>query len=66
MSRDMIKSHWPRLSGKLRAKWGKLTYDDVSFTEGDRAYLVGRLEARYALKREAAELQVAQFERLMF
>jgi uncharacterized protein YjbJ (UPF0337 family) len=65
MSRDVIKSHWPRLQGKLRSKWSKLTYDDVNFADGDRAYLVGRLKERYGLVAAQAELKVAQFERML-
>ncbi|MDR3389801.1 MAG: CsbD family protein [Rudaea sp.] len=66
MSRDVIKSQWTRLQGKLRSRWSKLTYDDVSFGEGDRLYLTGRLQERYGLSTSAAQLQVAQFERLLF
>jgi len=65
MSRDIIKSQWTRLQGKLRAKFSRLTLDDVSFGEGDRAYLIGRLKERYGLTSEAAQLKVAQFERLL-
>ncbi|HSE11034.1 MAG TPA: CsbD family protein [Rudaea sp.] len=65
MSRDVIKSQWPRLQGKLRAKWTKLTYEDVLFGEGDRVYLVGRLRERYGLDDAAAQKQVAAFERLL-
>jgi len=65
MSRDVIKSHWPRLQGKLRSKFSKLTYDDVSFADGDRAYLVGRLKERYGFTAVQAELKVAQFQRLL-
>jgi uncharacterized protein YjbJ (UPF0337 family) len=65
MVRDVIKSHWPRLQGKLRSKWNRLTYEDVSFTEGDRDYLVGRLRERYGLDEAAAKTKVAQFERML-
>lgn len=65
MSRDVIKSQWPRLSGKLRAKWGRLTFDDVSFADGDRDYLVGALQKRYAINKDTAQRQVAQFERMV-
>ncbi|MEP6939586.1 MAG: CsbD family protein [Rudaea sp.] len=65
MSRDLIKSHWPRLSGKLRAKWGKLTYDDLGNSDGDRDYLIARLQERYGLDKTAATLKVTQFERLL-
>jgi len=65
MSRDVIKSHWPRLQGKLRAKWTKLTWEDVSFGEGDRTYLIGRLKDRYSLDEATATMRVAAFERLL-
>jgi len=65
MSRDMIKSQWTRLQGKLRSRFSRLTHDDVSFGEGDRAYLIGKLRERYGLTSEAAQLKVAQFERLL-
>ena len=66
MSRDVIKSQWTRLQGKLRAKWSKLTYEDVSFGEGDRAYLTGRLKERYGLSTNAAQHLVANFERMLY
>ena len=65
MSRDVIKSHWPRLQGKLRANWTKLTIEDVSFTEGDRAYLIGRLRERYGFDAATAATKVTHFERLL-
>jgi uncharacterized protein YjbJ (UPF0337 family) len=66
MSRDAIKSAWPRLQGKLRAKWSKLTYADVSFGEGDRVYLIATLKERYGLNAVTVERQVAKFERQIF
>ena len=65
MSRDVIKSLWPRLSGKLRAKWGRLTYEDVSYADGNRDYLVDMLQKRYAITKDVASRQVTQFERLV-
>jgi uncharacterized protein YjbJ (UPF0337 family) len=53
------------LSGKLRAKWSKLTYEDVIYTEGDRAYLIGRLRERYGVDQATAATKVTQFERLL-
>jgi uncharacterized protein YjbJ (UPF0337 family) len=65
MSRDVIKSLWPRLQGKLRAKWSKLTYEDVMFSEGDRDYLLGKLKERYRISTDVAQRQISQFERLI-
>jgi len=53
------------LQGKLRAKWTKLTWEDVSFGEGDRTYLIGRLKDRYSLDDATAAMRVAAFERLL-
>jgi hypothetical protein len=53
------------LQGKLRAKWTKLTWEDVSFGEGDRTYLIGRLKDRYSLDDATATMRVAAFERLL-
>jgi uncharacterized protein YjbJ (UPF0337 family) len=66
MSRDVIKSQWTRLPGKLRSKWGKLTYEDVNCAEGDRDYLSGKLQERYGIPKAEAQLLVQKFERLMF
>ena len=65
MSRDVIKSQWPRLQGKLRASWSRLTYEDVSFADGDRDYLIARLRERYGFTEVTATTKVAQFERLL-
>ena len=65
MSRDVIKSHWPRLQGKLRSKWSKLSYEDVSYAEGDRLYLIGRLRERYGFDEKSATVTVGAFERLL-
>jgi uncharacterized protein YjbJ (UPF0337 family) len=65
MSGDVIKSHWTRLSVKLRSNWGKLTRADVNFAEGDRDYLVGMLQKRYGFQKDMALRQVTQFERFV-
>jgi uncharacterized protein YjbJ (UPF0337 family) len=65
MSRDVIKSQWTRLPGKLRASWSRLSLDDVNFTEGDRPYLIGRLRERYGFDEATAKAKVAHFERML-
>ena len=65
MSRDVIKSHWARLSVKMRSNWGKLTHADVNYAEGDREYLIGMLQKRYGFQKEMAQRQVKQFERFV-
>ncbi|AYQ42453.1 CsbD-like protein [Burkholderia aenigmatica] len=63
MSEDKIKGQWKQLSGKLKAKWGKLTDDDLAVAEGNREYLAGKIQERYGIARDAAEKQLKEFDR---
>lgn len=61
MNEDTIKGKWKQLSGKIQAKWGKLTNDDIDVAEGNTEYLVGKIQERYGIAREEAEKQVRDF-----
>ncbi len=54
---------WDLFKHKVRAKWGKLTDDDLTQIDGSRKQLVERLEFRYGWKTAHAEEVVRQFER---
>lgn len=55
MNDDTVRGKWKQLSGKIMEKWGKLTDDDLKRSEGNREYLVGRLQEHYGLAKESAE-----------
>lgn len=61
MNEDRIKGQWKQLSGRLKARWGKLTNDDVQVGDGNVEYLVGRLQERYGIAKEAAMKEVKAF-----
>ena len=61
MNEDKIKGQWKQLSGSLKAKWGKLTDDDLKVAEGNSEYLAGRIQERYGVARDEAEKQVNEF-----
>ncbi len=63
MNRDTIKGHWKQLKGKAKQQWGKLTDDDLDVAEGNRDYLIGRVQAKYGVARDEAARQVKDFER---
>lgn len=63
MSRDIVKSRWAQLRGKLKRTWSKLTDDDLDYFGAHREYLVGKLQERYRISKEKAEGQVKEFER---
>jgi uncharacterized protein YjbJ (UPF0337 family) len=61
MNWDLIEGKWKQSMGKVKVKWGKLTDDDVTAVNGKRDQLVGKIQERYGLARDAAEKQVDEF-----
>jgi uncharacterized protein YjbJ (UPF0337 family) len=52
MNEDKIKGQWKQLAGKLKAKWGKLTDDDLKIADGNSEYLAGKIQERYGIARD--------------
>jgi len=63
MNWDRIEGNWKQITGKARAKWGKLTDDDFDVVAGRRDQLAGKIQDRYGIAREEAEKQVDAWER---
>ena len=63
MNPDIIQGKWTQIKGSLRSKWGKLTDDDLDRLDGNRQYLLGRLQERYGWQKEQAEREIGEFER---
>ena len=61
MNSDIIKGKWKQLSGDMKARWGKLTSDDVDVAEGHSEYLAGKLQERYGWTKEKAEEELRDF-----
>jgi uncharacterized protein YjbJ (UPF0337 family) len=61
MNEDKIKGQWKQVAGKVKAKWGKLTDDDLKVAEGNSEYLAGKVQERYGIARDEAETQVKEF-----
>ena len=61
MNWDLIEGKWNQAMGKVKVKWGKLTDDDVTAVNGKREQLVGKIQERYGIAKDAAEKQVDEF-----
>jgi uncharacterized protein YjbJ (UPF0337 family) len=61
MNEDKLKGQWKQLAGKLKSKWGKLTDDDLTVTDGTTEYLEGKIQERYGVARDEAKRQVKEF-----
>ena len=61
MNWDQIKGNWKQVQGKAKAKWGKLTDDDLAVVEGNRDQLAGKIQERYGYEKERAEKEADEF-----
>jgi len=60
-STDQIKGQWKQHVGDAKIAWGKLTEDEYLQAEGQHEKLVGLVQERYAITRDAAQKQVKEF-----
>jgi len=58
MNWEIVQGKWTELKGVARAKWGKLTDDDLETVAGKKDELIGRLQQRYGMRKESAEAEV--------
>lgn len=65
MNQDSLKGQWMQLKGTLRKNWGKLTDDDIELIEGDADVLIGKLQERYGMAREAAEKELEEWQKFV-
>ena len=58
MNWDQVEGKWKQAKGSIKQKWGKLTDDDLEMIAGQRDKLVGKLQERYGMAKDAAEQEV--------
>jgi len=61
MNWDRVEGKWKQMRGAARAKWGRLTDDDLDLIAGHRDQLIGRLQERYGIARDEAEKQTDEW-----
>jgi len=61
MNWDQIQGNWKQFTGKVKAKWGKLTDDDLTTLSGKRDELAGILQERYGYAKDRAEKELDEF-----
>jgi len=65
MNWEQVQGKWKQYSGRVREKWGKLTDDDLAQINGQRDQLIGKLQERYGIAKEATEKQIEEFSRML-
>jgi uncharacterized protein YjbJ (UPF0337 family) len=61
MNKDTIEGNWKQLKGSVKARWGKLTDDDLTVAAGNTEILRGRIQERYGIAKEEAQKQLDAF-----
>jgi uncharacterized protein YjbJ (UPF0337 family) len=65
MNWDQVAGNWKQMKGRAKQQWAKLTDDDLTFIDGKRDQLLGRIQERYGIGREVAESQIREWERAL-
>jgi uncharacterized protein YjbJ (UPF0337 family) len=58
MDWNRVEGNWKQAKGKVKEQWGKLTDDDLTFINGKRDQLEGRIQERYGIQRDMARKQI--------
>jgi uncharacterized protein YjbJ (UPF0337 family) len=58
MNWTQVEGKWLELKSAAKTEWGKLTEDDLTYVNGHREKLVGKLQERYGVLREKAQHDV--------
>ena len=62
MNCDIVEGKWKQFRGKVKARWGNLTDDNLDVIAGKRTELAGKIQEAYGLSLEEAERQIKSFE----
>ena len=62
MNRGQIAGNWRQLKGRAKEHWARLTDNDLTYVNGKRDELIGRVQERYGIAKEDAERQVKDWE----
>ena len=61
MNSDQLQGKWKELKGAVRERWGKLTDDDLDVISGQQEQLIGRIQNRYGIAKDAAQKEVDEW-----
>lgn len=62
MNWDIAAGNWQQFKGTVRARWGKLTDENLDFIVGRRDQLLGKLQEAYGIDKADAERELEAFE----
>ncbi len=61
MNKLQFKGGWNEVKGKLKQRYGQLTDNDLTFSEGKDEELLGRLQQRLGKSKEELRKEIESF-----
>jgi uncharacterized protein YjbJ (UPF0337 family) len=62
MNRDQAAGKWKQFRGRVKEQWGDLTDDELDKAEGNRDYLIGKVQERYGLSKEEVQRRLNELD----
>ncbi|WP_018863925.1 MULTISPECIES: CsbD family protein [Thioalkalivibrio] len=63
MDWNRVQGNWKQFKGKVKARWGRFTDDELESVAGKRDELSGRIQEQYGVTKDEAEKQIKEFEK---
>jgi uncharacterized protein YjbJ (UPF0337 family) len=61
MNWDTVQGDWKQMTGAIKARWGKLTDDDLAKINGRREQLEGKIRELYGRTKDETKKEVDAF-----
>ncbi len=58
MNTDILEGKWKQAKGEIKAKWGKLTDDEIDIAQGNKDKFLGILQEKYGMERDEAQKEL--------
>lgn len=62
MENKTIEKNWTEIKTKIKAKWNKISDDEIEAVKGNFDALSGKLQKVYSLNKDLAEKQFSEFK----
>ncbi|CAM3513497.1 CsbD family protein [Zobellia roscoffensis] len=61
MNQEQLEGKWNQVKGKLKQKYGNLTDDDVTYSEGKFDEMLGRVQEKVGKGKEELKEEIANW-----
>jgi len=62
MNKDILEGNWKQIKGRIKARWGRLSDDDLEVVEGNFDLLSGKLQEAYGYSKDEADKELGYFQ----